>query len=402
MRLGAGYNPSGNPNACQPGTFRTGNRELDDGTSHPNRPPTALSGTPPFVSQDARVPAASLSNNAAQIASVMSPQAPTPSVAYSHGAVPAKGTSGDSAVPLGPGTISTNGTSASCAVPIGHGPRSATGTYAHSAVPLSRGINSVTAGRVSNATPLNYGTESCSSRAAPPSHASRNNEAAATARRPLKRTCSSSPLSDKVVAVGLRCGKANSNTLLPGHELAVGLSCGKANTKTPRSLPRLDPVFTRQSSGRFALFPSKVESSRLATLFPFSKRVNGKEPPRVGPRLPPTRAPLMKTPRGSVGPAPSSRTLTHVHQVASLPVEQVGEPTLRDGPVVTPRPPTRSAGRYSRRSTEESHLSSSRRSLEPPAPSAAVRAASCDFSPITEGNTARETVGPDSHRDPEA
>ena len=81
--------------------------------------------------------------------------------------------------------------------------------------------------------------------------------------------------------------------------------------------------------------------------------------------MPPTRTPLMKTPTGSSGPAPSSRTLIHVHQAASLPVEQLEEPTLRDGPVVTPRPPTRSAGRYSRRSTEKLPLSSSRRSIEP-------------------------------------
>ena len=87
----------------------------------------------------------------------------------------------------------------------------------------------------------------------------------------------------------------------------------------------------------------------------------------MGPMLPPTRSPLMETPTGSADPAPSSRTLTHehVHQAASLPVEQVEEPTLRDGPVVTPRPPARSAGRYSRRSTEKSHLSSSRSSVEP-------------------------------------
>ena len=65
-------------------------------------------------------------------------------------------------------------------------------------------------------------------------------------------------------------------------------------------------------------------------------------------------------------------------------------------------PPARSAGRYSRNSTEESHLSSSTSSLEPPALSRAVRAASCDFSPKSKEDTARETVGPDSHRDPEA
>ena len=122
----------------------------------------------------------------------------------------------------------------------------------------------------------------------------------------------------------------------------------------------------------------------------------------MGPMLPPTRTPLMKTPTGSAGPAPSLRTLTHVHQPASLPVEQVEEPTLPDGPVVTPRPPARSAGRCSRRCTEESHLSSSRSSLEPPAPLGAVRAASGGFSPKSDGDTARETVGPDSHRDPEA
>ena len=67
-------------------------------------------------------------------------------------------------------------------------------------------------------------------------------------------------------------------------------------------------------------FPIKEKSSRLATSFSFSKRTNGKEPPRVGPMLPPTRAPLMKTPTGSASPALSSRTLTHVDQASSLPV----------------------------------------------------------------------------------
>ena len=138
-----------------------------------------------------------------------------------------------------------------------------------------------------------------------------------------------------------------------------------ANIKTPRSFARLDPVFPRDSSGRSILFPIKEASSRFATSSPFSKKANGKEPPRVGPMLPPTRAPLLKTPIGATSPAPSSRTLTHVHQAASLPVEQVEEPTLRDGPVVTPRPPARSAGPYSRKSTEESHLSSRRSRLEP-------------------------------------
>ena len=155
-----------------------------------------------------------------------------------------------------------NVTRASCAVPIGHGPSSAKGTHAHSAVPLSRGINSATGVCISSAAPLNHGTGACASRAALPSHASRSNGDAATARRPPKRTCSPSPLSDQVVSVGLRCGKANSKTFLPGHEVAVGLRCGKANTKTPRSLARLDPLFPRDSSGRSILFPIKEESSR--------------------------------------------------------------------------------------------------------------------------------------------
>ena len=58
----------------------------------------------------------------------------------------------------------------------------------------------------------------------------------------------------------------------------------------------------------------------------------------MGLMLPLTRSPLMKTPTGSTGPTPFSRTLTHVHPASSLPVEQVEEPTLHDGPVVTPRP----------------------------------------------------------------
>ena len=282
-----------------------------------------------------------------------------------------KGTCVANAVPLHPGPISTKGTRASCAVPIGHGPSSATGTRANSVVPLSRGINSATGGRVSNAAPLNHGKGACASSTAPPGHASRNKDAA-TARRPLTRKCSPSPRSDRVATVGLRCGKASSKTPTSGHEVAVGLRCGKANT-TPSCLARLNPVFPRDSRGRSILFPIKEESSRLATSFPSSKRADGTEPPRVGPIWPPTRSPLSKTHTGATSPDPSSRTLTHVHQAASLPVEQVEEPTLRDGPVVTPRPPARSAGRYTRRSTEESHLSSSGSSLKPPAPSGAVK-----------------------------
>ena len=63
---------------------------------------------------------------------------------------------------------------------------------------------------VSNAAPLNHVKGACASRAVPSSHASRINEDVWTARHPPKRTCSPSLLSDHVVAIGLRCGKANS------------------------------------------------------------------------------------------------------------------------------------------------------------------------------------------------
>ena len=150
------------------------------------------------------------------------------------------------------------------------------------------------------------------------------------------------------------------------------MRCGKAKTKTPRSFVRLDLVFSRDSSERSVPFPIKEESTRLATSSPFSKRPTRKEPFQVGLLLPPTRAPLTKKPTGFADPAPSSRMLTHVHQAASIPVEQVEESTLCDGLVVTPWPLPRSAGRYSSKSTEESHLSSRRSSLELPAPSGAV------------------------------
>ena len=95
MRFGAAHNPGGNTHARQPGTFRNGDRQLDDVTA----PSTTLSGAPLLVSEDARVPVDSMSNNAAQIASVKSPRAPTPSADDSHGVVPAVGTSASSVVP---------------------------------------------------------------------------------------------------------------------------------------------------------------------------------------------------------------------------------------------------------------------------------------------------------------
>ena len=93
--------------------------------------------------------------------------------------------------------------------------------------------------------------------------------------------CSSPPLPDHAVAVGLTCGTVDPRNSFSDHEVAVDLRCGKANTKTPRLFARLDPVFARDNSGRSVLFSIKEESTRLATSSPFSKGHNGREPPRV-------------------------------------------------------------------------------------------------------------------------
>ena len=69
-----------------------------------------------MVSEDPRVLVASLSNNAAQIASVKSPPVLTPSVDDSHGVVPAAGTSASSVVPLSQVFSSTMRMRASSAV----------------------------------------------------------------------------------------------------------------------------------------------------------------------------------------------------------------------------------------------------------------------------------------------
>ena len=134
--------------------------------------------------------------------------------------------------------------------------------------------------RAPNAAPINHGTESCALRAPPPG-TRRAPKAEVTARRLFTRTCSSPPLPDQAVAVGLRCGTVDPRNTFSDHEVAVDLRCGKANTKTPRSFARLDPVFARDSSKRSVFFSIKEESTRLATSAPFSKRHNGKEPPRV-------------------------------------------------------------------------------------------------------------------------
>ena len=94
-RFGAAHNPGENTLARQPGTFRNGNRQLDGGTA----PSTTLSGGTYFGFRRCSCSvAASLSSNAAQIASVKSPRAPTPSANESHSVVPAAGTSASTVV----------------------------------------------------------------------------------------------------------------------------------------------------------------------------------------------------------------------------------------------------------------------------------------------------------------
>ena len=319
MHLGDAHNPSENPNARQPGTFRTRKLQVDQGTAYPARPPPALSGVSPFVLQDARAPVASLPSNAAKYSSVKSPRAPTVCFKLSR----CNTGDGNPRFERGsaqPGNFDDGNTRS---VRRSSWPWSKFDelTRAPSAVPLSRGIKSATGVRVSRAAPLNHGKVACASRAASPSHAPRTNENAAPIRRCSRQTCSPLPLTDHVVAIGLRCGKTNSKTPLLDHVAAVGLRYGKFNTKVPTSFARLDPVLPRDSSGRSIRFPIKEESIRLATWAPFSKMPNGKEPSRVRRLLPPTRASLLKTSPGSAGPPSSSRTLTHVHQAASVPVE---------------------------------------------------------------------------------
>ena len=109
-------------------------------------------GAPPLFSRDACVPVTSQSNNAAEIASVTSPRAPTQSVANSRGAVPAKVTSVASAVLVSQGTISTKGTRPSCAVPGSEFGEANLRSQRRSPQPWH---NSAMGVRVSNAAPLN-------------------------------------------------------------------------------------------------------------------------------------------------------------------------------------------------------------------------------------------------------
>ena len=275
-------------------------------------------------------------------------------------------------------TFTTKGVRAHRNAPLDHGPFSKMGTSAPNAVIPCRGSNSTMEARAPNAAPINYDTGACNLHA-PPRHASRSKKIAAATRRPHTR--------------------AGSSPLPPDHKVAVGLRCGKANLYKPRYFTKFYPVSSSDSSGRSFLFPIKKEPTSLASIS--SKRANRNEPPRARNLFPLARAPLSKTPTGSTGPAPSFSTLTHVHQAMSAPVAQDRDPTLHNGPVVTPRPPARSAGQYSRADTDESRLSSSSNSSDPPVPSGPVRTVSCDFMTKSDKAMTRPPVGLDSRRAPE-
>ena len=97
-------------------------------------------------------------------------------------------------------------------------------------------------------------------------------------------------------------------------------------------------MFARNSSERSVLAGIKEESTRSDTSSPFSNSPDRKGPFRVKILLSPAQAPFKETPTGSTGPTSSSSTFTHVLQDTSAPVTQEGDPTMRDGLVVTSRP----------------------------------------------------------------
>ena len=153
----------------------------------------------------------------------------------------------------------------------------------------------------------------------------------------------------------------------PGHAVAVGLRCGKADTEGPRYRVKLDSALPRNSDGHSTLFPVKEEPTRLATSSPFPSRSAGRKPPPVDNLVPPTGGPFLKAYTGSAGPPSPSRTLTHVRRAPSTSVEQEKPDTARrasgdsttsgqiDRSIIPPK-------------AEESQLSSSRTGSEPPAP----------------------------------
>ena len=135
-------------------------------------------------------------------ASTSSPRAPPPPVTTFEGAMPATGICASSVAPLCQGT-------AACALSAAP---PATGVRASSVAPLSYGIIQATGACASSSAALSLSTGARAPSAAPPSHAPRSSQTAAPAHRSFQRGCPTLPPPGHAVAVGLRCGKADTET----------------------------------------------------------------------------------------------------------------------------------------------------------------------------------------------
>ena len=192
-------------------------------------------------------------------ASTSSPRAPPSPVTKFAGAMPATKSCASSAAPLSQST----GAFALSAIPP------ATRSRTSSAGPLSYVFIKATGACASGAAPLSLGTRVHTPSVAPPNHVPRSSQTEASSRRSFQRGCPTHPPFGNAVAVGLRCGKAD--------------------TETPISRMQFGLVFPRNNGGRSTLFPVEVESTRSATSSPFPSRPTVRKPSPVDTLLPPTQ-----------------------------------------------------------------------------------------------------------------
>ena len=175
--------------------------------------------------------------------------------------------------------------------------------------PLTYGIFQATGACASGAAPLSVGTGACAPSAAPSSRATRSSQTTVPTRRSYQRECPTPPP--------------------PGHSVAVGLRCGKADTEASRSRVKLDSAFPRTRGGRSTLLTVKEEPTRLVTSSPFPSRSEERKPPPADNFVPPTGGPLLKASTGFACPLPPLRTLTNVRSALSATVEQEKPDTTR-------------------------------------------------------------------------
>ena len=119
----------------------------------------------------------------------------------------------------------------------------------------------------------------------------------------------------------------------------------------------------------------------------------------MGLMLPPTRAPFMMTPTGSAGPAPSSRTRTHVHQAASRAGRRIDTARRASGDATASSPISWAPFPYVYERIAS--LVTQKNLKSPPPLRAQLEQFLAVFRQRATGHGAR-TMGPDSHRDPEA